>query len=318
MIGKKLLTVALVANCFFAVSCSDRAVEESPISTVTAPANDVVEEVAPWEPAALEQRKVTAGGLKREYVLSLPHGARQRDKLPLIFVFHGFTEDIERTRRNTGLDQADAIVAYMAGVNTAWAPAPYASTTGEQDLAYVDAVLEELTAELPVDRSRVFAAGMSNGGGFAAYLGCQRPQEFTGIATVSAAFYERVSQGCSQIPMKHIDFHGTDDRIISYYGGERHATVYDSVPEMLEESARRNHCAAREEDTQITSLVTQLAWSDCDAPLQHYRIEHGPHTWPGGAGDTSATVSAGFATRMMLEFFGVGYGIEDHTTPERQ
>lgn len=268
---------------------------------------DVVEEVTPWSAPTSERRTIQAAGMKRNYLVSLPAGATERERLPVIFVFHGYREDIETARRSSQLDRADAIVAYMAGVGNAWAPAPYAKTTGAQDLAFVDAVLAELSWQYSVDRARVFATGMSNGGGFAAYIGCQRPQEFTGVATVSAAFYERVSEGCSAIPMKHIDFHGTNDTIISYEGGERHDSVYESTQDMLEETATRNHCAGRMEEIEVAPAITEYTWADCDAATLHYRIEGGPHTWPGCPGDKSRTAPAGFATRTLLDFFGVGY-----------
>lgn len=305
---KQLRAVLLAAVCLLAAGCT--VVGELPepaISTVAEPARDQVREVEPWAEPEVERRRIKAAGLDRNYLLSLPAGARQRDRLPVIFAFHGYREDPETTRRTSRLDRADAIVAYMAGVGNAWAPAPYAKTTGEQDLAFVDGVLAELGDEFSIDRARVFATGMSNGGGFAAYVGCQRPQDFTGVATVSAAFYERVSEGCSQIPMKLIDFHGTKDSIISYEGGERHQSVYESTEDMLEEAARRNHCGARAEDIELPPEITRIAWDGCDAATVHYRIEDGPHTWPGGAGDKSGTAPAGFATRAQLKFFGVGY-----------
>lgn len=266
---------------------------------------DSVRELEPWDAASSEHRTIVSAGMKRDFVLSLPQGAKQRERLPLILAFHGYREDADKLRANSGLDGADAVVAYLNGVGNAWAPAPYATTTGEQDLAFVDGVVAQLEGEFSIDRARVFAAGFSNGGGFASFVGCQRPQEFTGIATVAGAFYQRVSEGCSQIPMKHIDFHGTADPVIAYNGGERHETVYDSTAEMLEEAAVRNHCDARGEDVEASATVTEVDWVGCDAALSHYRIAGGGHIWPGGASDNSGLVPAGFATDALLKFFGV-------------
>lgn len=298
-----LSTVLLVLT---GCSGGDGSVKEPGVTTKALPAADDVREVEPWGPPGSEHRNITAGGMKRDYIVSTPAGARQRDRLPVIFVFHGYKEDAERIRKNSGLDAADAIVAYLDGKDSAWAPAPYASTSGQQDLAFVDAVLAEIEGEFSVDRSRIFAAGFSNGGGFAAFVGCQRPQAFTGIATVAGAYYQRVSAGCSQIPMMHVDFHGTGDNVIAYNGGQRHATAYNSVEEMLHESASRNHCDARHEDIEVAPGVIREAWTGCDAELAHYRIENGPHVWPGGAGDSSGTVPKGFATDAMLKFFRLG------------
>ncbi len=308
--------VAVIAACgALAASCSrpgdlpepsvgpaiSTLAEQPPVPTTN------VEEGKPWAEPYSERHFINAGGLTRTYELHLPAGARERDRLPVVFAFHGYLEDIAKMRRSSQLDRADAIIAYLGGEGDAWAPAPYAKTTGEQDLAFVDAVLEQIGRDFSIDRARVFATGMSNGGGFAAYLGCQRPQEFTGVATVAAAFYERVSEGCSAIPMKHIDFHGTNDSIISYEGGQRHQSVYESTQAMLEESAERNHCAARAEEAELSPTVTQYTWQDCDAALVHYRIAGGKHVWPGAPEDTSGTTSSGFATRRQMEFFGITY-----------
>lgn len=295
-----LLFCGLVAGC-----AGEGSGLRTAITTLPEPPEDIVREVEPWSDPVVERRHITSAGMKRDYLLSVPKGAKQRQRLPLILAFHGYREDAQRLRQHSQLDRADAVVAFLDGVGNAWAPAPYATTTGQQDLAFVDDVVAALESEFSIDRARVFAAGFSNGGGFAAFVGCQRPQEFTGVATVAGAFYQRVSEGCSEIPMKHVDFHGTADPVISYDGGERHTTVYDSTHDMLVEAAARNHCA-REEEIRHSDTVVEAAWDDCDAALAHYRIEGGPHVWPGGTTDTSGLVSDGFATRTLLQFFGVG------------
>ncbi|WJY97530.1 alpha/beta hydrolase family esterase [Corynebacterium fournieri] len=297
----------LVAGCLSVAGCSDQSGGlRTAITTLPDQPEDVVREVEPWSDPARESRQVTSAGLKRSYIVSVPKGAKQRERLPLILAFHGYREDAERFRQHSQLDRADAVVAFLNGVGNAWAPAPYAETTGQQDLQFVDDVVSQLEGEFSIDKTRVFAAGFSNGGGFAAFVGCQRPQEFSGIATVAGAFYQRVSEQCSQIPMKHVDFHGTADPVISYDGGERHETVYNSTPEMLEESAVRNHCAGRGEDVALSPTVTELTWEGCDAAQAHFRIDGGPHVWPGGSVDGSGLVSAGFATNTLLKFLGVG------------
>lgn len=261
--------------------------------------------LAPWAPAAVENRTVMVEGVERHYILSLPPGARQREKLPIIFAFHGKGEEAATMQRHTNLDAADAIVVYMQGVDKAWSPAPYAKTSPEQDLAYVDAVRHQLLGEFNVDRVKVFAAGFSNGGGFATFLSCRRPQDFTAVATVAAANYEQVSEGCSVIPMKQIDFHGTDDPVIKYAGGVRHGSAYASVAASTHDAAARNRCDAGPHATPLEHQVVEEQWIGCDAGLEHYRLEGGRHVWPGGEADRSE-LPRGFATQRMLAFFGVG------------
>lgn len=292
----------------FIASCDAQSRTQASLPTPVRTVPDASAVQARVEGAPTTQRRtITAGGLQRSYLLTVPPGASGARRLPLIFVFHGYNEDAESIHRYSHLDRADALVVYMDGRDKAWAPAPYASTTGEQDLAFVDAVRAQLDGEFGVDRARVFAAGLSNGGGFAAYVGCQRAQDFTAIATVSAAFYERVSEGCSQIPLKHIDFHGTNDTVIGYNGGTRHQTVYDSVDTMLDEAAERNHCFPAAVTSNPSANLTERRWQQCDAALVHYRVSGGQHVWPGGGNDPTRTVTEDFATRRILEFFGVSY-----------
>lgn len=278
------------------------ATSSTPEETTTATTTTSPE---PLSPASVERRKTTVEGVDREFVLSLPQGARQRERLPLILVFHGYREDADTIRGYSEMDKADAIVAYLQGVGKAWAPAPYATTTGEQDLAFVDSVRSQLSGEFKIDRARVFAAGFSNGGGFADYVGCQRPQEFTAVATVSAAVYQRVAEGCSTIPVKQVDFHGTADSVINYAGGIRHDTQYESSLEMTEDAAARNRCSSHPAQRRVSDTVVQEEWQDCDAGFEHFRIEGGPHVWPGGLSDSSGTAARGFATQQILDFFEV-------------
>ena len=296
-----LLVAASVALSSTSCSQHPEQVAQSVVSSVS----DRAAEVEPWSGPETQNRTIQVGQRERSYLLSVPSGAEQRSRLPMIFVFHGYGENAASIREYSRLDSADAIVVYLDGEKHAWAPAPYAKTSGGEDLAFVDAVREEVMGEYSVDKSRVFATGLSNGGGFATYLGCQRPQDFTAVASVSAAFYHRVAEGCSSIPIKHADFHGTDDEVMSYYGGERHDTAYESIEAMLAETAERNHCRPEYVEKPLSETVTELRWDGCDAPLMHYRVDHGPHIWPGGAYDTSETTTRGFATRTLLAFFGV-------------
>lgn len=253
----------------------------------------------------VERRTVDAAGLERSFMLSLPRDAATRDNLPLILVFHGHNEDAAWNEAYSRMDTADAVVAYLDGVDKSWAPAPYASTTGEQDLAFVDAVRTQLEQEFKIDTSRVIAVGHSNGGGFAEYVGCHRPGDFSGIATVSAAFYDAVSQDCSPAPLRRIDFHGTADKTMKYDGGRSHGSEYQPAMEKVAETAKRNRCRQDPVESGVSENVTETQWEGCEADVVHYRVGGGPHVWPGSLLDASGTVSADFATTKILDFYGI-------------
>lgn len=255
--------------------------------------SDSVREIEPLADDRVEERTVTVGQARREYRVSLPPAAEQRARLPLIFVFHGYGQHAESVEQNSGMDLADAIVVYPQGLGNAWAPAPYAKTSGDEDLAFFDTLRAELTAEYDIDPSRVFVTGFSNGGGFAAFVGCQRPQDVTAVGTVAAAFYEATTADCSAIPMKRIDFHGTEDPVMRYGGGRKYGTSYEASENNADQAATRNRCVGAPLISRISDEVVVRRWLHCDAETEHYRVDGGSHAWPE------------FATATLLEFFGV-------------
>lgn len=285
--------------------------EETPTESATEAADATntetdteTETQATSEPSNSSQ-SITVDGRKRTYSVTVPPEASEGTRLPLIFAFHGKDETSDVLRDYSNLDRARAYVVYMDGIDKAWAPAPYATTTSEEDLTFVDEVRKKMIAEFNIDTARVFATGLSNGGGFAAYVGCQRPTGFTAVSTVSAAYYWKVSDNCSVIPMKLLDIHGTNDSVISYEGGSRHDTAYSSIPQILDDAARRNHCTDEVTISQLGSNGVKQKWDDCDAPLEHIRIGTGTHTWPGGERDPNENAPKDIGTEQILQFFGV-------------
>ena len=279
---------------------------------VTDAANEVREELAEAEAEftgepTTHERTITVAGREREYLVTTPPDVDDRYNLPLLFVFHGYKMSPQTIRKLTDFDDANAVVVYMKGVDTAWAPAPYAKTTGDEDLEFFDSVRQEMLDTYPVSPARVFAAGHSNGGGFAAFTACKRAHQLTGIATVSAAFYDKVYEGCAPIPTKQIDFHGTNDKVINYDGGTRHGAHYMPNEQVMAEAAKRNYCAPDPEVEPIIRPGEEFIWRHCDAELRHYRLDGSGHIWPGNDSDNGPgeNTTDNFASKEILEFFGI-------------
>lgn len=243
-------------------------------------------------PQKTSQGTLTVDGKVRHYRLSTPEGFYRGAQWPVIFAFHGWDETAAVLEETTGLNDAPALVIYPDGVDRAWAPAPYARTSGAEDLAFVRALLDDVVSGYPVDRRRIFATGFSNGGGFAAYLGCRMPDTFHAVAPVGAAYYAPIHDDCVDQPVARLDIHGTDDQVIDYHGGTRHGTPYESVPAVLDEVARRNGCGGTA-ITRNSQQVIEQHWLGCRLPLVHLRVGGGAHVWPD------------LATAEVRSFFGV-------------
>ena len=235
---------------------------------------------------------LTVDGRERSYRVSTPHGFHRGRQWPVVYAFHGWGETAESMEKMTKLDVAQAIVVYPQGVEKAWAPAPYAVTSGEEDIGFMRTLVETIADDYPVDHSRIFATGFSNGGGFVAYLSCQLPATFHAVAPVGAAYYEATHESCAEEAVARLDIHGTHDKVIGYHGGMRHGERYDSVQGVLEGVARRNGCE-RSTMTRNGQHVIAQHWQGCELPLVHLRVGGGEHTWPS------------IATAEIRSFFGV-------------
>lgn len=249
----------------------------------------------------------------RSYLVHLPENYDPNQSWPLILTFHGWGQNGQAMATSTHFDAAQAISIYPDGAPSrppnadkkSWAPAPYATASGEEDLQFVDEIVNSARRTWAIDDSQLYAVGFSNGGGFAQYLACQRPAQFTAIATVSAAYYSKVVEGCDPGTVGHLDIHGTDDQVVSYNGGTRHDTKFLSVPEILDVAAQRNHCRGSVERQQLIGDAERTTYRECAAPVDHIRIDGGRHIWPGYSGNRTDAMPENFATDKILDFFRI-------------
>lgn len=259
------------------------------------------------EPGNSKTIKLPSG---RSFLLYLPENYDESKRWPVILGFHGWQETASMMFGYTNFEAAQAITVFAQGQDKAWAPAPYATTSGEEDVDYVKDVIDSLRATYSVDDEHIHAVGMSNGGGFAVYLSCHLPDVFQSVASISAAYYTAIHDSCSDAPVGRLDMHGTDDPIVSYNGGTRHGAAYRSVQEVLAMDQKRNRCSDSAETTRLSNNSVRMQWVGCAAPLEHIRIGGGSHVWPGGAYDRSNGLPAGFASDAVLDFFGIPGRVE--------
>lgn len=252
--------------------------------------------------------KLESSDRQREFVLSVPENYRAGGQWPVLFAFHGWGEGANNTRSYTGFDAARALVVYPQGVDNAWEGAPYAEVKPGEDQQFVSDILAALRATYRVDDSRVFAAGFSNGGGFSALLGCRMNEEFAGVASVAAAYYDTIFRDCDDTPIALLDIHGTTDPVIGYYGGVRHGADYASVEQVVGAAAERNTCSGQVHTSRVNAWALRQDWTGCSHPLTHIRIGGGGHVWPGAREDTYGYVPKDYASQEILRFFGIATG----------
>jgi len=172
-------------------------------------------------------------------------------------------------------------------------------------------LVDKLEAEYNIDPKRIYANGMSNGGGMAFALSCELSGRIAAVGTVSAALPSPWEcRGSTPVPT--IAFHGTADKFALYQGGPSPVAPnqFSNIPEWTAHVAQRNQCQGEPSDIRIAASVRRLTYSNCagNADVILYTIEGGGHTWPGGKhlpgwifGRTTDDINASTA---MWEFFG--------------
>ena len=238
-------------------------------------------------------------GSDRTYLLHLPTGDRSGRPRPLVLVLHGaqMTSALmaEITGLNAWADKEGFIVVYPQGLEQHWNTIQEPGSAVD-DFAFVRALIANIEKTYSVDRSRVFAAGLSNGAEFAQELGCSDDFQFKAIVAVSATLQVEGARHCApKHTVRMIQFHGTADPTVPYLGGVVAAPrrpVVISVADDLLLWQRLNHCAPEPKTERLPDKgedgthVERVSFQSCASggELTHFRILGGGHVWPGYSG----------------------------------
>ncbi len=275
---------------------------------------------------AVETRYVTLehDGLERRALMDAPADARDA---PVLVALHGGLAGPRSIRRraNVQLAREGWVVLWPYAVDdwndgrTDWFGEPFDTA---DDIGFLRALIDRLAEDGLVDRERVYFAGPSIGGIMVLRLLCDAPELVAGAAVAIASFPEGFA--CRDGPPRPVLFiHGTEDPLIPPEGGRiggwnplvRERGDVAPVDRTLEVLSRRNRCEGRREArlpdrvASDDSRVLLRVYTGCAAPLVHYVVEGGGHTWPGGpasglgariVGPTNRDFSA---TRAVEEFF---------------
>jgi polyhydroxybutyrate depolymerase len=273
------------------------------------------------------ERRLTVEGRERGYLLHAPAFPAE-DMLPLVVVLHGAGQDARVIRAQTGFsDEADLrgfAVAYPYGsraqIPPAWtfgdrqylvwnagACCGYARDAEIDDVTFVRTVVEDAARELPIDRDRIYAAGLSNGGMLAQRLACEASDLFAAVGVVSGAM--AVSRCAPTLPVSVVQMHGTADVIVPYAGGAGRTLTppgwaYPSARSAATLWAGINACDPRPIVSRVGKEDRLDRYVACrgGTEVADYEIHDGKHTWFGGSQSwwKPARLSA---TRVLWDFF---------------
>lgn len=161
------------------------------------------------------------------------------------------------------------------------------------DVGYFKNLLSELSKIINIDRSRVYATGISNGGAMSHRLACELSDWIVVIAAVGGGNQFSTMASCrpSQ-PVSVLQIHGTDDPAWPYNGGPgiKEGGNYFSVPKTISEWALRNGCSSEPLKDNMpntandgtSSVKENYKTCNKNSDVELIKIDGGGHTWPQG------------------------------------
>jgi poly(3-hydroxybutyrate) depolymerase len=158
----------------------------------------------------------------REYVLETPGDSGDSgEERPLVVALHGYPSTPARLATVTGLTNFaaanDFVVAYGMGVDQAWNAGGCCGDAQADDVAYLREVVDSAASLTPIDRSRVYVVGMSNGAMMAYRAICEAPDVFAAAGVVAGALLDGVD--CEDTVVHVYSIHGADDTTVPLHGG---------------------------------------------------------------------------------------------------
>ncbi len=258
-----------------------------------------------------------SSGEKREYLLYVPKSYNRSRPTPLVISMHAAglwgAAQKETSRWNDLADAKGFIVVYPSGVGgkgvRVWRAEPGDDLA--KDVRFIAELIDTLSASYNIDPKRVYANGLSNGGGMAFALSCTLSNRIAAVGMVAAAQTLSWRWCTGERPVPMIAFHGTADPDVPYNGGPSWLapSPFPSVPGWSAKWARKNQCDPHPIESTVTADVTRRAYTGCadGADVVLYTVRGGGHTWPGGAplpewfvGRTTGSIDA---TALMWAFF---------------
>jgi len=253
---------------------------------------------------------LVSSGETREYILHVPPSYDPNRPTPLVITIHGASiwpaaqQQISLWDRVA--DREGFIVLYPSG-RTGNGPRHFDA----EDVTFIADLIDTVQRTHNIDRTRIYANGLSNGGGLSLLLSCTMPDRIAAVGLVAAAHLFPWSLCTDLRPVPMIAFHGTADDATPYEGGKSWVVEkpFPSIPMQTAVWAKRNQCAPIPVESRVTHDVTRREYTQCvsNAPVILYTIDGGGHTWPGGkylpawfAGVTTQSIDA---SRLMWEFF---------------
>jgi polyhydroxybutyrate depolymerase len=275
---------------------------------------------------------LTHQNLRRNYFVHVPPQATARRPLPVMLTFHGGGSNAEVMRSYTRMDAAadrDGYIAVYPNGSSGFQGRFLTWNAGNccgpavalqiDDVGFALAVLDDLATRIPIDTSRVYATGLSNGAMMAYRVAAEASHRIAAVAGVAGAMSLGRFAPSRPVPLLHI--HSTQDHIARFDGGfGPPRTVADTrmfhtaVEEMLRRWLDHNGCPLKPAAVEAIegekgspdeahSAIRRI-YRPCREKVEVVllQLSGAGHVWPGGVRD------------YMPQLLGTGTAVVDANT----
>jgi polyhydroxybutyrate depolymerase len=249
------------------------------------------------------ERTIDVAGLRRTYRIHIPKTYDPTRPTPIVLAFHGATDNIDFLEAHCQLDDksesAGFIVVYPEVADPSSPDTLHFNTSSPpdgidhpDDVAFTAKLLDDLATVVNVDRNRVFATGISNGGMMCYRLAAELSDRIAAIAPIAATM--GLPEAHPKRPVPIIAFHGTADPIIPFenpdvLGQSSDTPTIRSAMETIEIWTAIDGCPADPRTERLPTTVhdgtsvTRQTYvpGKAGAEIILYIIRNGGHTWPG-------------------------------------
>jgi polyhydroxybutyrate depolymerase len=191
----------------------------------------------------------------RPYRLVVPDGIQSTVPAPLLILLHGYGASgmlqelyfrMTREANTRGILYAIPDGTLDASMRRFWnatdACCDFAHTNVD-DVAYLDAIIDDASARYAVDPRRIFLIGHSNGAFMAHRMACARANRIAAIVSLAGATFADSSRCAPSEPVAVLQVHGTADTTILYNGGSNAGVAYPSAATSVARWGTHDRCA---------------------------------------------------------------------------
>lgn len=252
-------------------------------------------------------RRITLDKIERDYILYAPESYDGSRPVPLVLNFHGYTQSASYQMSFGDMrsiaDTVTFILVYPQGSlldgKAHWNVGSIPQGSNADDVGFTEAILNDITNDYNIDKTRIYACGYSNGGCFSFELACHLSDRIAAIGSVSGTMTDRMIETYkTSHPMPVVTINGSADNMVKYDGTAPVSVL--SQREVLEFWIDFNN-------TDVTPVITKMADvepndasrvelyeyqnGDNGVSVAHYKVISGGHDWPGKTGNMDIDAS---------------------------